>query len=264
MVAVITGASMGIGKSLAQALCKQGYTVYSFSRSAPNGEQARHIFCDVASEQSVKDAFKEFFSKETQIDLFVNNAGIGISGAIENVKAEDLKRIFDVNFTGAVFCSQIAAKYMRERGAGKIVFVSSVASIFTIPFQSFYSASKMALNALSEGLRMELMPYGVKVGTLLLGDIDTGFTKNNRKEIVGEEPYTKNILNCLDVMQRDEGKGMKPDKVASKIAKYLKRGKLKPCKVFGSGFYKFVCVLNKILPRSLALKIVYDIYGKAK
>jgi len=261
MTIIITGASKGIGFSLAQNLVGRGHTVYSFSRSAPSDERIKYIACDISSEQSIAKAFDEFWGKEKHVDILVNNAGIGISGAVEKTKLQDMKQIFDVNVFGASMCSAHVIPKMREARAGKILFVSSVASTFTIPFQTFYSATKAAVDSLAEGLRMELKPFGIKVGTLMLGDIRSSFTANRQKDFEGDDIYSGRISKSVAVMERDERNGMCPDKVSKKIARYIYGRRLTPHKVFGFK-YKMFCLLNKFLPRKWVLAIVYRIYGK--
>ena len=265
MAAIITGASKGIGLALAERLTADGHVVYSFSRTVPPNPQIKHVFCDVSNEQSIDTAFKEFFEKETQIDILVNNAGIGISGAAEYADEKDIKNIFDVNFHGAVRCSRHVIGKMRDQGHGKIVFVSSATAIFSIPFQSFYTATKAAISAFSEGLRMELRPFSIQVGSILVCDTRTQFTANRKKSTKGEEHYGKRIERSVAVMEKDEQNGMTAEKTAKKIAKYLGKRKMKGCKAVGSQFKVPLSVLlfvNRILPRKWVLGILYRIYGK--
>jgi short-subunit dehydrogenase len=265
MAAIITGASKGIGLALAEELTANGRIVYSFSRSAPPNSQIKHIFCDVSDKRSIESAFKEFFDKETNIEILVNNAGIGISGDAENAKEEDIRKIFDINFHGAVHCSQQVIPRMREQKDGKIIFISSAAAIFSIPFQSFYAATKSALSTFSESLRMELKPFNIKVGAILVCDTRTDFTRNRIKDESGEEFYGKRIERSVSVMEQDEQKGMSADKVAGKIAKYLEKKRTKGCKAIGSQFkipLTLLLFLNRILPRKWVLGIIYRIYGK--
>jgi len=265
MAVIITGASRGVGAALAERLICDGHTVYSFSRTAPSDPRIGHIYCDVSDRGSIEDAFTEFFEKETRIDILVNNAGIGISGAAEYAKEEHVKEIFDVNFHGAALCSQLAIPRMREQGGGRIVFVSSAMAIFSIPFQSFYTATKSALLTFSEGLRMELMPFNIQVGSVLLCDTRTDFTMNRKKDGTGEEFYGKRIERSVSTMEQDEQNGMGADKAADSIARYLSRKRMKGYKAVGSEFKVPLIVLiflNKILPRRWVLGIIYRIYGK--
>jgi short-subunit dehydrogenase len=265
MAVVITGASKGIGLAVAEKLTSGGHVVYSFSRTAPPNERIRHIICDVSNKRSIEDAFTEFFKKEERIDILVNNAGFGISGAAEYADENEIKDIFDVNFHGAVHCSQQVIQKMRDQKFGKIVFVSSASAIFPIPFQSFYTATKSALSAFSESLRMELRPFGIQVGSVLVCDTKTDFTDNRRKDVTGEDVYGKRIEHSVSVMENDERKGMSAEKAGEIIVKYLGKKNMKGYKAVGTQFkvpLSVLLFLNKILPRKWVLGILYRIYGK--
>ena len=108
---------------------------------------------------------------------------------------------------------------------------------------------------------MELKPFGIKVGTIMLGDIKSSFTQNRQKDFEGDDIYSGRINKSVAVMERDEKNGMCPDKVAKKISLYIRRRCVKPHKVFGLK-YKMFCVLNKFLPRRWVLAVVYRIYGR--
>jgi short-subunit dehydrogenase len=265
MAVIVTGASKGIGLALAKRLIEGGHCVYSFSRTAPDDPRIEHIFCDVSDPQSVDEAFKEFFGRGSCVDILVNNAGIGISGAAEYASADDIKNIFDVNFHGAVRCSQNVIPKMREQGSGKIVFVSSAGAIFPIPFQTFYTATKSAMSAFGEGLRMELRPFGIQVGTILLCDTRTDFTKNRKKDGRGSEFYGDRVERSVSMMEHDEQNGMSADRAAEKIAKYLEKKRMKVHKAVGSQFrvpLSVLLFLDRMLPRGWVLGLIYRIYGK--
>lgn len=260
-VAVITGGSRGIGFALGQNLINKGYKVYSLSRTAPADTKIKHIECDISNETSVKAAFVKLFEKESTIDLLVNNAGIGFSGSIENSDSADIKKIFDVNFFGAVWSARCAIPKMKN--GGKIVFISSIAAIFAIPFQSMYSVTKASMSMFSDALRLELMPHKISVSTLLLGDTDTEFTKNNRKvSYDDDEKYAARITRCLNIMEKDEKNGMKTETCAKYITKIVCRKKLKAFYVIGTFMYKMYCILEKFLPKRVVLSLLYQMYGK--
>jgi short-subunit dehydrogenase len=257
---VVTGASGGIGFGIAKALAERGHTVYSLSRSAPTFGGIKHIPCDISVKENVNSAFEEFFGKEPCIDLLINNAGIGISGAAEFAGEEDIKSLFNTNFHGGVYCSQCVIPKMRARNRGKIVFISSVGAIFTLPFQGFYSASKQAVNSFAETLAMELKPFHIKVGTVLFGDIRSGFTANRKKDFKGEDTYGDRIKKSIETMEKDELRGLTADKIGIKMSKYFEKRSLKLHNVVGFK-YKFFVLLNKILPRKAIIALLYRIYG---
>lgn len=140
-IAVLTGGTSGIGMQTALALKNAGYTVYELSRRAQGVEGLNHLVADVTDEAAVKKAVDEIVAREGKIDVLVNNAGFGISGAVEFTKTEDAKRLFDTNFFGMVNMNRAVVPVMREAGQGRIVNISSVAGQIPIPFQTYYSAA---------------------------------------------------------------------------------------------------------------------------
>ena len=265
MKIVITGASKGIGLATAQTLVANGHTVYSLSRTAPphqTGNGIKHIVCDIANQDSVSAAFSEIFKIEPHIDVLINNAGIGIAGTVEHTCTKDLKKLFDVNFNGAVWATQQVLPLMRQNRVGKIIFISSMGSVFTLPFQTFYSATKNAINSLAEGLRLELKPFNIQVCSLLLGDISSDFTQNRTTNHESPE-YGNRLKKSLAVMEHDEQNGMSSEFVGKKIAQYIAKKRLAPYKIFGLQ-YKIFYLLNKLLPKKTVLYITYKMYGGEK
>lgn len=153
-VAVVTGGTSGIGKQTALALKAAGYTVYELSRRAQGVEGLHHLVADITREELVDAAIGEVLRQEGHIDVVVNNAGFGISGAIEFTKTEDAKRLFDADFFGMVNVNRAVIPHMRQAGAGRIVNLSSVAAAAPIPFQAYYSAAKAAVNSYTMALSL--------------------------------------------------------------------------------------------------------------
>ncbi len=202
--AVVTGASKGIGMEMVRSLVKDGWNVFGLARSAFNIPGVRSVICDVSSEKAVSEAFRHITSVTPQIDLLVANAGICVSGSIENANLDDIRRMFDINLFGAVLCTQKVIPFMRERGRGRIVYTSSMAAPFTVPFQVFYSASKAALNTLCEGVVLETGMFGIEACSLLLGDRKTTITDNRKKNNLGDECYAGAIDRCVSDMEISE------------------------------------------------------------
>lgn len=260
-VALVTGGSSGIGKAVCEWLAKDGYTVYEFSRrDREEQKNIRHISCDVTDENAVKESVEKVISECGAIDLLVNNAGFGISGAVEFTDLNDAKRLFDVNFFGNVAITSAVVPHMRSAKGGKIINISSVAAELSIPYQSFYSAGKAAINSLTLALRNELKQFGIKVCALMPGDVHTGFTDKRQKNIDGNDIYGGSIERAVAVMEHDELNGMKPQTLAKKVAKLAKKRSVKP--FYTCGFkYALFLFLAKILPRRLSNYIVGKIYG---
>lgn len=258
-VAVVTGGSSGIGKATANLLSDEGYTVFEFSRSGKTEGIVRHITADVTDEQQVKAAFEQVFSETGRIDLLVNNAGMGISGAVEFTELSEAKRIFNVNFFGVFLCVKESIKYLRETQNSQIINISSVAAVFSIPYQSFYSATKSAQNSLSLALSSELRPFGIRVNAIMPGDVSTGFTASREKSEEGSEVYGNVINSAIGVMEKDELGGMCPEKIAKIIYKVSQKkctGRL----FTAGGKYKVFVFISKFLPVSFITKAVALMY----
>ena len=151
---IITGGSSGIGQAAADLFAAKGYKVYELSRHGEDRAGVTHIDCDVTSPDDCRNAAAKVATEAGKIDVLISNAGMGISGAIEFTDINEAKRQFDVNFFGAVNIAQAVLPYMRNEHDGKIIFVSSLAATFPIPYQAFYSASKAAINAMARGARI--------------------------------------------------------------------------------------------------------------
>jgi|SRR5690554_1304850 len=260
-VVVITGASSGIGKITAEFLYEKGFVIYGLSRSKGDSEGINYIKCDVTDKENVKEAFNEIANKANHIDFVINNAGIGVSGAIEYASEEELEKIFSVNVFGVVNVCQEAIPHLRKT-KGKIINIGSVAGPITIPFQAYYSMTKIAIQSLSEALRMELKPFGIKVTTILPGDTKTNFTKNRYAPSVKEnEIYKDRIINSIKRMEKDETSGVSPLKVTKVIYRVMKR-KNPPIKRVVGFDYKLLVFLKRLLPDKLVNFIVYRLYAK--
>ena len=259
-VCIVTGGTSGIGLAAAQALRKKGVRVYTVSRRALP-ENPLHLSADITDAGSVQRAVQQVLAKEKTIDILVNCAGYGISGAIEFTPEGQAKSQFDVNFFGLVNMTKEVIPVMRRQGYGRIVNISSVAAPAAIPFQAFYSASKAAINAYSCALANELRPYGVTVTAIQPGDIATGFTAARNKIPDGDEAYGGRISKSVKKMENDEQNGMAPAVAGEYIAVIALRKRVKP--LYAIGFvYKAICVLLKVLPSRLANYIIYLMYAK--
>lgn len=258
-VAVVTGGSGGIGSATAELFVERGLRVFELSRSGKGGVHVTHIDCDVSDEQSVVRAIAMVIEGAGRIDIVVNNAGMGISGAVEQTGAADAARIFGVNFFGSFYMAKHAMPYLRE-SRGSLVFVSSVAAVIAIPFQAFYSASKAAINLLSMGLRQEVAPYGVRVCAVMPGDVKTGFTAARDKNEQGGVVYGVRIRRAVASMEKDEQSGMPPSRVADCVVKAALKANPRPLYVVG-GKYRLFNVAAKFLPQRLVNFIVGKMYG---
>ena len=166
-----------------------------------------HLQADVTDETQVNAAVAEILRREGRIDILINNAGFGISGAVEFTPPQEARRQFDVNFFGMVNMNRAVLPVMRQQGGGRIVNMSSVAAPIAIPFQAYYSASKAAVRTYSLALASEVRPFGIEVCVIMPGDISTGFTAARRKSCGGDDVYNGRIARSVAVMEHDERTG---------------------------------------------------------
>ncbi|PWM61076.1 MAG: short-chain dehydrogenase [Clostridia bacterium] len=259
-VAIITGASGGIGLATAALFAEKGYAVYGLSRKPYDSGPVIHIPTDVTDASSVRAAVSTVIAGEGRIDVLVCNAGFGISGAIEFTEPSDAKRQFDVNFFGALHCIQAVLPQMRAQHSGCILCVSSVAAVLSIPFQSFYSAAKASINALCAALANEVRPYGIRVAALMPGDIKTGFTAAREKSFAGKDVYPA-LPRSVATMEHDEATGMEPVYIAHKLFRLSQKRALKPNYTAGLQ-YQFFVMLRKFLPYRFINWLVGMLYAK--
>lgn len=259
-VIIITGATSGIGLAAAKEFSERGDKVYCLARreaELPAG--CVFVPCDVTDEDAVRAAAARVVSEEGHIAVLFNNAGSGISGAVEFTKQEDAKFQFNVNFFGTVNMTRAVLPYMRERRSGLILTTSSVAAVTPIPYQAYYSASKAAINSWTMALANEVRAFGIRVSALMPGDVKTGFTAARAKSLEGKEIYTS-LEKSVKTMEKDEQNGMPPSALAKRAYHISTRKHPKP--LYSCGFaYKLFCVLAKLLPNRFVNFILGKLYG---
>src|SRR5438270_8171253 len=179
-VAVITGVSSGIGNATARALVARGYRVFGTVRSEASilPAQVERVLLDVRDGDSVERGVAEVLAKAGRIDVLVNNAGVGVIGAIEETSLEQARDMFEVNFFGAARLAQAVLPAMRARKSGRIVFISSVLGFLPAPFMGFYAASKHAIEGLAESLDHETRTLGIRVALVEPAWTRTGLESN--------------------------------------------------------------------------------------
>lgn len=260
-VVLLTGGSSGIGLCTAFALRDRGCKVYEISRRPAAFFGICHLTGDVTDPESVEAAVRQVIETEGRIDILVNNAGFGISGAVEFTEPAAAKRQLDVNFFGMVNVCQAVLPYMRKNGSGRIVNLSSVAAAIPIPFQTFYSASKAAINAYTMALSNEVRPYGISVCAVMPGDICTGFTAAREKQTRGDEDYGGRIGRSVEKMEQDEQHGMKQETAGTYIAKLALKKRVKPLYAIRLD-YKFFVLLSRLLPVRALNALVFFLYAR--
>ena len=260
-VAVVTGGSSGIGRALCRKLKRNGYRVYCFSRRNPELKGILHCPVDVTDEEAVNKKVETIIEYQGHIDLLVNCAGYGISGAAEFTDHDMAARQMDVNLMGTANVCKAVIPYMRRRKKGKIINISSVAAIMPVPFQVWYSTSKAAINAYSCSLANELRPYHIQVCAVMLGDSNTGFTSARQKITQGDDIYKGRIARSVAQMERDEGNGYSSAEVADYLMTLVEKKRLNPLYTMGVP-YQLVWLLDHLLPSGMKNLLLYIVYGR--
>lgn len=259
-IVILTGGTSGIGLATVQRLRAMGCRVYEFSRrEAP--EDPFHTSVDITDEAAVRAAVDGVIQREGRVDVLVNNAGFGISGAVEFTDPADAHRLMEVNLFGMDNMIRAVLPHMRAAGSGRIVGVSSVAGVFAIPFQAWYSASKAAVRAMTMALANEVAPYGVSVCDVMPGDIRTGFTAARRKSAVGDDAYGGRIARSVGRMEKDEQSGMDPAAAGRFIANLALKKRVKPHYTIGLS-YRLLVFLDRVLPCGVVRRLLYLLYAR--
>lgn len=266
---LITGASSGIGAAIAIMLAKKGFQIWGTSRSLAKVQglpdelkkNVQFIQMDVTDNQSVKSGVEEFLRQAGEIDILINNAGYGVFGPLEEFPVEDAKKIFEANYFGALRLIQTVLPEMRKKQKGLIINITSLAGTFVIPFQVHYSASKFALEALTEGLRQELRPFGINVVAIQPGDIKTNFNDVTEFGIQDKSPYSDWANICWKIIDENMQKAPGPEVIAKKTWQVIQ--KRNPRTRYPAGDFlstKFI-LFNRFISNRIKEKLVRIFYG---
>jgi NAD(P)-dependent dehydrogenase (short-subunit alcohol dehydrogenase family) len=265
---LITGASSGIGAAVALFLADRGYKVWGTTRnlskvaSFPEELQKKVTFLamDVTDRDSVHRGVEEFLRQAGGIDILINNAGYGVFGPIEEFPVERVEALFGVNYFGVLRVLQEVIPVMREQGSGLIINITSLAGTFVIPFQVHYSATKYALEALTEGLRQELRPFGIKVTAVAPGDIKTRFNDVTDWEMKEDSPYRQWAERCWRTIEENMEKAPAPRVIAEKIARLAEKKNPGPSYPAGDFLSVQLPLVNRFVPRRLREKLTRCFY----
>jgi len=218
-VAIVTGASGGIGEATARALHSAGYRVFGTYRRPPatRSPGIEYLACDVTNDESVKVAVAEVVSKAGRIDLLVNNAGVGLVAGAEESSLEQAKSLFDVNLFGLIRMTKAVLPTMRRQGAGRIVNISSVMGLIPAPFMALYSASKHAVEGYSESLDHEVRGSGVRVVLVEPAYTRTAFEGNVYQADQQLDVYQSARANAEGVLRDGMKTADTPELVASAV-----------------------------------------------
>ena len=216
-VVVITGASSGIGLAAAHCFSLYADIVYNLSREKGNDDNINFIETDVSNPDSIKESIRKVYNKEGQIDVLINNAGIGLSGAVEELLTTDIVKVMNTNFLGAVSACQAVIPFMREHLKGKIINITCAIANTAPAFNSIYCASKKALETFTTALRKEIEPLKIDVTSVTLPTCKTNFTENRIKQDSTNKAYRYRISNDIGRLEYAEQTGVLPETIAEEL-----------------------------------------------
>ena len=262
-VVLITGASSGIGKSIAEFLHYKGFIVYGTSRNPD--KITNSVFplleLDVRNTESIQNAVKKIIELSGTIDIVINNAGVGITGPIEEIPSQEIKNNFETNFFGPIEVMKAVLPQMRAQKSGLIINITSIAGYMGLPYRGIYSASKGALELITESLNMEVKPFGINITNVAPGDYATNIAAGRfHAPVVKGSDYEHSYGATLKMMNDQVDSGNNPIEMAEAIFDIINAASPKIHYKVGSFIQKFSIVLKRILPDKVYEKILMNHY----
>lgn len=262
-VVLITGGSSGIGKSIGEHLIRKGLTVYGTSRNPKNYPDSKFkiIALDVCNNESIKTCVQEIIKSEGQLDIVINNAGAGITGPIEEIPEVEIKRNFETNLFGPINVIKAVLPQMRKQNSGLIINITSIAGYMGLPYRGVYSASKGALELITEAFRMEIKNFNIEMTNVAPGDFATNIAAGRYHEpLKDDSPYKIPYGNTLKLMDSHVDSGSNPNLMAEVVYKIINTKKPKIHYKVGVFLQKFSVVLKRILPSKVYEKMLLKHY----
>ena len=262
-VVLITGGSSGIGKSIGAFLHQKGFVVYGTSR---NPEKITNsifplVALDVRDKQSIVNCVVEVIQKSGRLDIVINNAGVGITGPIEEIPTEEIRNNFETNLFGPIEVMKAVLPQMREQKSGLIINITSIAGYMGLPYRGIYSASKGALELITEALRMEVKSFGIQITNVAPGDFATNIAAGRyHAPVVKGSAYEVPYGNTLKEMDSHVDSGSNPNEMAEAIFAIIQTDKPKVHYKVGAFMQKFSIVLKRILPDTVYEKMLMNHY----
>jgi len=253
--ALVTGTSTGIGLETALYFARQGYRVFAGARKPEVMERQQNLVLvklDVDQDESVRACVAEVLTDGGAIDVLVNNAGVGLAGAVEMVPLDRVRGMFETNFYGAVRMMQAVLPSMRERRSGAVVNVTSVMGHVTLGCHGFYAATKFALAAVSETLAIEMKPFGVKVAIIEPGVVLTPIWQKGEVLMPEGHPYQQAMGRLFRLFGAQMEGGTKPDAVARAIYEAVREGATKLRYAVGADADVLVAARDRMTPAEWA------------
>lgn len=262
-VVLITGGSSGIGKSIGEFLLKHDYVVIGTSRNPDRySNNAFPLYAlDVTNSESINNCIDRVIEAKGQIDVLINNAGAGITGPLEEIPEEEIKRNFEINFFGPVNVIRAVIPFMRKENSGLIINITSIAGFMGLPFRGVYSASKGALETITEAFRMEVKDFNIHITNLAPGDFATNIAAGRyHAPLIEGSAYEKKYGEVLKAIDNDVNKGNDPHMVAEAVLKIINTKRPKIHYKVGAFMQKFSVVLKALLPDKIYEKLLIKHY----
>ncbi len=263
-IVLITGGSSGIGKAIGEYLSERGYQVFGTSRNPEKitNSSIPLLKMDVNDTISVESVISEIINKTEKIDVVINNAGVGITGPIEETPESEIKKAFDTNFHGPINVIKAVLPQMRKQGFGHILNITSIAGYMGLPYRGIYSASKAALEITIEAMRMETLQFGVKMTNIAPGDFATNIAAGRyHAPILENSPYKEDYGSTLETMNEHVDNGGNPLEMAKVVHKIIETENPRIHYKVGSSLQKFSIVLKRILPDRVYERMLLRHYG---
>ncbi|HSD08443.1 SDR family oxidoreductase [Flavobacterium sp.] len=262
-VVLITGGSSGIGKSIGEFLHYKGFVVYGTSRNPERITDSVFplIALDVRNVDSIRLAVAEVITASGRLDVVINNAGVGITGPLEEIPTEEIKNNFETNLFGPIEVMKAVLPQMRKQKSGLIINVTSIAGYMGLPYRSVYSASKGALELITEALRMEVKSFGIQITNVAPGDFATNIAAGRfHAPVIKGSAYELSYGNNLQTMNEHVDSGSNPHEMAEEIYVIIQNPSPKIHYKVGAFMQKFSIVLKRILPDKVYEKMLMNHY----
>ena len=262
-VVLITGASSGIGKSIGTFLHDKGFVVYGTSRNPERVTNSTFplLPLDVRNTESINATVQKIIQLSGRLDVVINNAGVGITGPIEEIPSQEIKNNFETNFFGPIEVIKAVLPQMRSQKSGLIINITSIAGYMGLPYRGIYSASKGALELITESLSMELKPFGINITNVAPGDFATNIASGRfHAPVIKDSAYEVSYGATLKMMDEQVNSGNNPIEMAQAILNIIQTENPKIHYKVGSFIQKFSIVLKRILPDKVYEKMLMNHY----
>ena len=262
-IVFITGGSSGIGRAIGEFLQEKGYTVFGTSR---NPEQVKNsniklLALDVCNPESIHKAVAQLLAETGRIDILINNAGVGITGPIEEIPINEIKNNFETNVFGPIEVMKAVLPQMRAQRSGLIINITSIAGYMGLPYRGVYSASKGALELITEAVSMEVKGFGIQVTNVAPGDFATNIAAGRyHAPVVAGSAYEATYGTTLAAMNEHVDSGSDPLEMAKAIYSIIQTKQPKLHYKIGAFTQRFSIVLKRVLPDRMYEKMLMKHY----